>query len=129
MRARSQEEFVEVTKFILQECIVVHIAEVTSASDTETNSGSREEHTRGAGSVASRSKLWYASTTAREADAACDADCGLVPQITEEIMEVINWHDGSSDFLGALDDPQFFVIDGWVWRSRREFYSQLTRFV
>ena len=32
-------EIVEVTQFILQERIVEHIADVTSASDTGTNSG------------------------------------------------------------------------------------------
>ena len=51
------------TQFILQQGIVVPVADVTSALDTGTNSGSHEEHSSGAMSFASRSGLWYASTT------------------------------------------------------------------
>ena len=31
--------------------------------------------------------------------------------------------------LGALEDTQFLlcVVEGWEWRSRREFHSQVTR--
>ena len=45
-------------------------------------------------------------------NAGCDADCGLVPQITEEILGVTSWHVVSNDLCGALDDTQFVVIEG-----------------
>ena len=32
----------------------------------------------------------------------------------------------SADFLRALDGQQLFVIEGWQWQGRREFYSQVT---
>ena len=60
--ARSQAEFVDLTQFILPERIVARFVDVTRASDTGTNSGSRSEHSTGTGSVAWRSRSWYAST-------------------------------------------------------------------
>ena len=63
-RARSLEEILEVTQFIiLQERTVEHVDDVTSASDTGTNSGSREEHSTRAGPIASWSRSWSASAT------------------------------------------------------------------
>ena len=51
------------TQINLQQRTVVHIADGTRDSDPGTNSGSRAEHSTGAGSFASRSRLWYASTS------------------------------------------------------------------
>ena len=51
------------TQSILHERIVLRFADVTSASATGTNAGSREEHSTGAVSVAQGSRSRCASTT------------------------------------------------------------------
>ena len=57
----------------------------------------------------------------REVVPARGADCGLVPQIMEEIMDGFSWHDGSIDLFRALGDSQFFVIEGQGGGVARSF--------
>ena len=120
---------------ILQERTVVRIADVSSASITGTNSGSREDHSTRSefsllvGQIVDCQHLVRVAVAQTGRPEACDADCGLLPQIMEEIMEVCSWHDVFNDFLEPSVTHSFFlcVIEGWGWRSRSESHSQATR--
>ena len=84
----------------------MHAVDVTSASVTGTNSGSRKEHSAGAVSAASQSRSWHASTTDHRGNRGGDSaqgerlrDGDLWPGATDhgENRGPDHWHDGSDN--------------------------------
>ena len=111
--ARFQEEIIEVTQFILQERMVVHFVDGTSVAKIIPQEWARciteQIVDASATDLAEKVEVIQLVLIAVEQIVAipmpeimcnsCDADCGLVPQITEEFMEVTSWHVVSCDFF------------------------------